>query len=117
MNTRLTGKAFQVCVWSCTHATSRALSRAVTMTRSSTPAVKRPAFRCVTRRTLNSVFARERSISFCQIADLFEVACLRRREDPLTQPSYAVLDRTPVDRMPVQAIAVRSVHHSLVRTR
>ena len=48
-----------------------------------------------------------------QIADLLEVPCLRRREDPLPQTPYAVLDRTPVDRMPIQDLAPRSVHRNV----
>ena len=36
-----------------------------------------------------------------QIADLFEVPCLRCREDSLPQTPYVLLDRPPVDRRPV----------------
>ncbi len=46
-----------------------------------------------------------------QVADLLEVPCLRRREDPLPQTPYVVLDRTPINRMPIEGTALRSVHH------
>ena len=45
-----------------------------------------------------------------QVADLLEVPCLTRREDPLPQTSYVVLDRTPGDGVPVQDLVRRSVH-------
>ena len=45
-----------------------------------------------------------------QVADPFEVACLRCREDPLPQPPYAIFHGTPVDRVPIQDLALRSVH-------
>ena len=41
------------------------LAFGVSATSPSTPAVRRPALRSVTRRTLNSVFERDRSINFC----------------------------------------------------
>ena len=37
-----------------------------------------------------------------QVADPLQVPVLRRLEDPLPQPPYVVLDRAPVDRVPVQ---------------
>src|SRR6266508_3274579 len=46
-----------------------------------------------------------------QIADLLQVPCLGCREDPLPQPPYVVLDPTPIHRVPVQDVALRSVHH------
>jgi hypothetical protein len=46
-----------------------------------------------------------------QVADPLEVPCLRRREDPLAQPPYVVLDPTPIHGVPVQDLALRSVHH------
>ena len=46
-----------------------------------------------------------------QIADPLEVPCLRRREDPLPQTPYVVLDLPPVDRQPVEELVLRSVHH------
>ena len=56
------------------------------------PAVLRPALTSVTRRTLTSVLARERSINFCRFRTLAQVSCLRCREDPLPQTPYVVLD-------------------------
>ena len=49
----------------CTLTTNSVLAFGVSATSPSTPAVRRPALRSVTRRTLNSVFERERSINFC----------------------------------------------------
>ena len=45
-----------------------------------------------------------------QVADTSGVPCLRCCEDPLTQPPYVVLDRTPIDRVPVEHLALGSVH-------
>ena len=47
-----------------------------------------------------------------QVADPFEVPRLRRREDPLAQPPYARLDRTPINSVPVKARVLWSVHHA-----
>jgi hypothetical protein len=55
----------------CTLSASLALACGVSTTSPSTPAVSRPALRSVTRRTLISVFARERSINFCRLRTLF----------------------------------------------
>ena len=46
-----------------------------------------------------------------QIADLGQVPCLRRREDPLPQTPYVVLDLVPIDRQPVGDLVLRSVRH------
>ena len=89
----------------------RPCPRPSSTTRPSTPAVLRPALSSVTRRTLSSAFARERSINFCRLRTRLQVPCLRRREDPLPQPPYVVLDPPPVDGLPVQDIVLRSVHH------
>jgi hypothetical protein len=48
-----------------------ALAREVIATRPSTPAVARPALRCVTCRTPSSVFDQLRNISFCNSRTLF----------------------------------------------
>ena len=50
----------------CTQSARNAFPVAVTTTLPSTPAVLRPALSSLTRRTLNSALARERSISFCR---------------------------------------------------
>jgi hypothetical protein len=67
MYTRLTGWALNGSAACCTLSASFALASGVSTTSPSTPAVKRPALRSVTRRTLSSVFARERSINFCRL--------------------------------------------------
>ena len=54
----------------------------VSTTCPSTPAVPRPALRCVTCRTLTSVFDQLRSISFCRFLTLARSPLLRRLEDP-----------------------------------
>jgi hypothetical protein len=71
MYTRLTGMALNDSVIWCTLSASLALASGVSTTSPSTPAVRRPALRSATRRTLNSVFARERSINFCRLRTLF----------------------------------------------
>ena len=65
MYTRLTGRALNASARSCTLATSSVLASGVSTTSPSTPAVRRPALRSVTRRTLTSVFERDRSINLC----------------------------------------------------
>ena len=45
-----------------------------------------------------------------QVADPRGVPSLRRREDPLSQPPYAVLDRCPIHGIPVENLVFRSVH-------
>src|SRR6266511_4104648 len=65
IHTRLTGRTSRGDRWMA--ATSCALACEVRATCPSTPAVKRPALRCVTCRTLTSVLDRERSISFCRL--------------------------------------------------
>ena len=65
MYTRLTGWALNGSVFCCTLSASFSLASGVSTISPSTPAVRRPALRSVTLRTLISVFARERSINFC----------------------------------------------------
>jgi len=50
----------------CTRTATCALVSEASATSPSIPAVRRPALRCVTCRTLTSVLARLRSISFCR---------------------------------------------------
>ena len=66
--TRLTaqGLARTGCV-RCTRTARSALAGEVSATSPSMPAVLRPALRCVTCRTLTSVFDQLRSISFCRL--------------------------------------------------
>ena len=70
MNTRLTGRAVPGAGWQCNRPASFARPRGVSTTSPSTPAVLRPAFRCVTCRTLSSVLLQLRSISFCRLRTL-----------------------------------------------
>ena len=87
MYTRLTGMALNGSALCCTLSTSCILASGVSTTSPSTPAVKRPALRSVTRRTLKSVFARERSINFCNrrtlarspAFDAVKIRCRNRR--------------------------------------
>ena len=45
-----------------------------------------------------------------QIPHLLQVPCLTRREDPLPQTPYVLLDPTPINSVPVQGFVRRSVH-------
>jgi hypothetical protein len=111
MYTRLTGKALNGSVFCCTLSASLALASWVSTTWSSTPAVRRPALRSVTRRTLTSVLARDRSINFCNRRTLARSPAFDAGEDPLTQPTYARLNLTPVDLAPLEGRVLRSAHH------
>src|ERR1035437_4807145 len=87
MYTRLTGRATNGSELRCTRSAKSALASGVSTTSPSTPAVKRPALRSVTRRTLKSVFARERSINLCRLrtlgrspaCDAVKIRCRNRR--------------------------------------
>src|SRR4029450_4267333 len=48
-----------------------------------------------------------------QVPERAQVPVPRRREDPLPQPPYVVLVEPPVDGVPAQGIARRSVHHEV----
>ena len=48
-----------------------------------------------------------------QVPERAQVPIPRRREDPLPQPPYVVLVAPPVDGVPAQGIARRSVHHEV----
>ena len=71
----------------CTRSATAVLASEVSATSPSTPAVLRPALRCVTCRTLTSVLARLRSISFCRFLtlgqscswDALKIRCRSRR--------------------------------------
>src|SRR6266487_1414739 len=69
--TRLTGRGDHGAAWRCTQPARSALSVGTTTTLPSTPAVLRPAFCSVTRRTASSALLRERSISFCKLRTFF----------------------------------------------
>jgi len=71
MYTRLTGRACHGAVRRWISTANEALAGEVNATCPSMPAVLRPALRCVTRRTLTSVFDRLRSISFCRLRTRF----------------------------------------------
>jgi hypothetical protein len=87
MYTRLAGRALNGSAPCCTLSASFILASGVSTTSPSTPAVRRPALRSVTRRTLTSVFARERSINFCRLRtrarspafDAVKIRCRSRR--------------------------------------
>src|SRR6266487_1145993 len=66
MNTRRTGKGWTDLAVRCTSTAISIRAREVNATCPSTPAVARPALRCVTCRTLISVFDQLRSIIFCR---------------------------------------------------
>ncbi len=66
MYTRRTGKGWKDLAVRCTSTARSIRAREVKATCPSTPAVERPAFRCVTCRTLMSVFDQLRSIIFCR---------------------------------------------------
>src|SRR5918993_4626845 len=48
-----------------------------------------------------------------QVPELAQVPIPRRREDPLPQPPYVFLVEPPIDSVPAQGIARRSVHHKV----
>src|SRR6266545_660336 len=66
MNTRRTGKGWKDRAVRCTSTARSIRAGEVNATCPSTPAVPRPALRCVTCRTLTSVFDQLRSIIFCR---------------------------------------------------
>ena len=76
MCTRLTARGFHDVMDWCTRTAICALASGVNATSPSIPAVLRPVLRCVTRRTLTSVLARLRSISFCRFLT-FGQSCSR----------------------------------------
>ena len=82
-----------------------------TTTLPSTPAVLRPALSSVTRRTATSALARERSINFCRLRTFFRSPARDRREDPLPQPPYVLLDVRANPRRPSRRLVLGSVHH------
>src|SRR5664279_3435009 len=87
MYTRLTGRACHGSELRCIQVTSSALAAGSSTTSPSMPAVLRPALISVTRRTLSSVLACDRSISFCRLRTFFrspacdavKIRCRRRR--------------------------------------
>src|SRR6516162_3009668 len=93
MYTRLTGIALNGSVPCWILSTNCILASGVSTTSPSTPAVRRPALRSVTRRTLTSVFARERSINFCNRRTLarspafaaVKIRCRNRRTSASTR--------------------------------
>src|SRR6201999_4110047 len=127
--TRLTATGVQDEADRCTRTATCALASGVSATSPSIPAVLRPALRCVTCRTLTSVLARLRSISFCRFltlgqscsCDALKIRCRSRRtcpslETPPPPPPYLPLLLPPVDLAPFSGCvsfpgpALRSVH-------
>ena len=96
MCTRLTARGFHDVTDWCTRTATCALASGVSATSPSIPAVLRPALRCVTCRTLTSVQARLRSISFCRFLTLgqscscvaLKIRCLSRRTCSLDRPEF-----------------------------
>src|SRR6266545_4463240 len=90
--TRLTGLGIHAAARCCTQSANSALPWGSSTTFPSMPAVLRPAFCSVTRRTLSSVLARERSINLCRLRTLFrspacdaaKILCLSRRTSSST---------------------------------
>jgi hypothetical protein len=93
MYTRLTGRALNSSAACSILSTNLALASGVSTTSPSTPAVMRPALRSVTRRTLTSVFERERNMSFCRLrtllrspaCDAVKIRCRSRRTSASTR--------------------------------
>jgi hypothetical protein len=87
MNTRLAGSALNGSRECATLSTSSSLAFGVSTTSPSTPAVRRPALRSVTLRTLSSVFEWDRSINACNrrtlcrspALDAVKIRCRNRR--------------------------------------
>src|SRR4051812_14286144 len=106
--TRRTGTGFQeeIVWWTQTAISARVFDDSATCP--SIPAVLRPALRCVTWRTLTSVFDQDRSIIFCSDRTVAQ-SCSRVALKILRQPPYVALMQPPVDGVPVQHV-LRSVH-------
>ena len=89
--TRRTGIGSQVEIVRCTCTAISALAVEVSATCPSTPGVRRPALRCVTCRTLTSVFDHDRSNIFCKdrtrAQSCSRVALKILRRSRLTLPS------------------------------
>ena len=87
MYTRLTGTGCHELMDWCTRTATVILASEVKATSPSIPAAERPVLRCVTCRTLTSVLARLRSISFCRFltfgqscsCDALKIRCRSRR--------------------------------------
>jgi hypothetical protein len=87
MYTRLTGMAVNGSKPCWILSAKRILASGLNTTSPSTPAVKRPALRSVTRRTLTSVLERDRNINFCRLrtfarspaCDAVKIRCRNRR--------------------------------------
>ncbi len=111
MNTRLTGIGLNTSAGSCTLETNCSLASSVSTTSPSTPAVKRPLLRSVTRRTLTSVFDRDRSINCCNrrtlgrspALDAVKIRCRNRR-------TSRSAPRQSIWRQPEQVV-LWSTHH------
>src|SRR5450759_292004 len=96
--TRLTGRACHGSAGYCTRSTSSAFAVEDSTTSPSTPAVLRPALISVTRRTLaDQRVCAVAEHQLLQTADPLEFPGLRRREDPLPETPYVVLNLAPID--------------------
>jgi len=105
MYTRLTARGCQEAMDWCTCTATSALAWEVSATSPSIPAVLRPALRCVTCRTLSSVFDRERNISFCRLLTLgqspscvaLKIRC-RSRRTSRSQPDQSTQSQSTASR-------------------
>ena len=105
MYTRLTARGCQVAMLACTRTATSARAWEVNATSPSIPAVLRPALRCVTCRTLISVFDRERSISFWRLLTLgqspsrvaLKIRC-RSRRTSRSQPDQSTQSQSTASR-------------------
>jgi hypothetical protein len=105
MYTRLTAGGCQVATVECTRTATSARAWEVSATSPSIPAVLRPALRCVTCRTLNSVFDRERNISLCRLLTLgqspscvaLKIRC-RSRRTSRSQPDQSTQSQSTASR-------------------
>ena len=93
------------------------LASGVSTTSPSTPAVRRPALRSVTRRTLTSVFARERSINFCNrrtlgrspAFDAVKIRCRNRRTSASARRQSTWRQRSAPSSGPLTTTSVSSL--------
>jgi hypothetical protein len=112
MYTRLTGMALNASAGSCTLETSSALAFGVSTTSPSTPAVRRPALRSVTRRTLISVLALRPQHQLLQPADPWQVPRFRCREKSAVATAVRPAQRSASRSRASRASRLWSTHHA-----
>ena len=122
--TRLTGRAAHGSARRCAQSARSALASGVSATSPSMPAVMRPALSSVTRRTLTSVFDRDRSISFCRLrtrlrspaCDAVKTRCRSRRtfSSAESQLTWSQLQGSPAGPLTAFAASNMSCGSSVV---